>query len=288
MMGIGAGGWGQYAGASMYARYAGVQNKGEAGISPVTPVAKVDAVEQRQKVNKVVPDSMGRETAVDGKTADTGIPFLREGVDPVEMAVRGRIEYLDGKEKRLEGEYNRTIEGQEIPGVEKDGDESAILGLSEGEGDKDVENPLEELELPGTEDAGKADGTEKAKSPQEEMEEAECETCKNRKYQDGSDDPGVSFKTATNVAPEMAASAVRGHENEHVVRERAKAEQEDRKVVSQSVTMHTEICPECGDVYVSGGTTRTVTKADTSAEDMAEMAERQNEDANEKKMPLAS
>jgi len=288
MLGIGAGGWGQYAGMSMYARYAGVQNKGEAGISPVTPVAKVDPVERRNNVSKVVPDAIGREAAVDGKTTDTGIPFLREGVDPVEMAVRGRIEYLDGKETRLEGEYNRTIEGQEIPGMEKAGDEKAVPGLSEGEGDKDVKNPIEELGLPGTKDADKADGADEAKSPQEEMEEAECQTCKNRKYQDGSDDPGVSFKTATNVAPEMAASAVRGHENEHVVRERAKAEQEDRKVVSQSVTMHTEICPECGDVYVSGGTTRTVTKADTSAEDMAEMAERQNEDANEKKIPLAS
>ena len=89
----------------------------------------------------------------------------------------------------------------------------------------------------------------------------ECQTCKNRKYQDGSDDPGVSFKTATNIAPEQAASAVRGHEQEHVVREQAKAQREDRKVVSQSVTIHTAICPECGDVYVSGGTTRTTTKA---------------------------
>ena len=106
----------------------------------------------------------------------------------------------------------------------------------------------------------KAEGKEN-KSPQEVMEDAECQTCKNRKYQDGSDDPGVSFKTATNIAPEQAASAVRGHEQEHVVREQAKARREDRKVVSQSVTIHTAICPECGDTYVSGGTTRTTTKA---------------------------
>ena len=106
----------------------------------------------------------------------------------------------------------------------------------------------------------KAEGKEN-KSPQEVMEDAECQTCKNRKYQDGSDDPGVSFKTATNIAPEQAASAVRGHEQEHVVREQAKAQREDRKVVSQSVTIHTAICPECGDTYVSGGTTRTTTRA---------------------------
>jgi len=95
----------------------------------------------------------------------------------------------------------------------------------------------------------------------------ECQTCKNRKYQDGSNDPGVSFKTATKLSPEEAAVAVRSHENEHVVRNQAKAEREDRKVVSQSVVLHTAICPECGDPYISGGTTRTVTKADNSASD---------------------
>lgn len=102
---------------------------------------------------------------------------------------------------------------------------------------------------------------EQAKSAQEVMEEGECQTCKERKYQDGSNDPGVSFKTPTNVAPEQAAAAVRGHEQEHVVREQAKAQREDREVVSQSVTYHTAICPECGKVYVSGGTTRTSTRS---------------------------
>ena len=51
--------------------------------------------------------------------------------------------------------------------------------------------------------------------------QGECQTCKNRKYQDGSDDPGVSFKTASKIAPETAASVVRGHEMEHVYRNRA-------------------------------------------------------------------
>lgn len=88
----------------------------------------------------------------------------------------------------------------------------------------------------------------------------ECQTCKNRKYKDGSDDPGVSFKTATRVSPEKAAAAVRSHEMEHVSREKAKAQREDREVVSQSVTYKTGVCPECGSPYVSGGTTRTVTK----------------------------
>lgn len=100
-----------------------------------------------------------------------------------------------------------------------------------------------------------------AEGAQAAVEEGKCQTCEKRKYQDESDDMGVSFQTPTNIAPEQVASAVRGHENEHVVREQAKAQREDRKVVSQSVTLHTDICPECGKVYISGGTTRTVTAA---------------------------
>ncbi len=88
----------------------------------------------------------------------------------------------------------------------------------------------------------------------------ECQTCKNRKYQDGSDDSGVSFQTPTRVDPKSAGTAVRSHEQEHVSRNRSKAEREGREIVSQSVTIHTNICPECGKVYVSGGTTRTTTK----------------------------
>ena len=94
----------------------------------------------------------------------------------------------------------------------------------------------------------------------------ECQTCKQRKYQDGSDDPGVSFKSPTRMDPDRAASAVRGHEQEHVVRERAEAQREGRKVVSQSVSIHMDICPECGRVYVSGGLTTTVTATDNDPE----------------------
>ena len=122
---------------------------------------------------------------------------------------------------------------------------------------------------PGESDGANAEGlgiqgVNSSESPAEVMNEAKCETCEKRKYQDGSDDPGVSYKTPTTISADNAAAAVRGHEQEHVVRERAKAEQEDRKVVSQSVTLHTDICPECGRVYISGGTTRTVTMGDNS------------------------
>ena len=90
----------------------------------------------------------------------------------------------------------------------------------------------------------------------------ECETCKSRKYQDGSNDPGVSFKTPTHVSRAQSGAAVRAHEGEHVNREQAKAEREDREVVSQSVQIHTSVCPECGKSYVSDGTTRTTTRSE--------------------------
>ncbi|MBQ8040801.1 MAG: hypothetical protein IJ274_13220 [Lachnospiraceae bacterium] len=88
----------------------------------------------------------------------------------------------------------------------------------------------------------------------------ECETCKNRKYQDGSDEVDVSFKSASHIAPEAAASAVRAHEQMHVSNAYQKAEQDNGKVVSANVTIHTSICPECGRSYVSGGTTETTIK----------------------------
>lgn len=88
----------------------------------------------------------------------------------------------------------------------------------------------------------------------------ECETCKNRKYQDGSDEVDVSFKAASHVAPEAAASAVRNHEMQHVSNAYQKAAKDHAKVLSANVAIHTSVCPECGRSYVSGGTTHTMIK----------------------------
>ena len=87
----------------------------------------------------------------------------------------------------------------------------------------------------------------------------ECSTCASRTYQDGSNDPSVSFKGATHISPEQSASAVMGHEQEHVVNEQANAKQEGREVISQSVQIFSSVCPECGKSYVSGGVTKTTT-----------------------------
>ena len=160
--------------------------------------------------------------------APAEFPYIPQGYGPEELATRTRTMFPD-----LGTPLSNALQGK-LDGMER----------------------AEELEnLPGIE-------AEEAKSPFEVMEDAKCETCEKRKYQDGSDDPGVSFKTAQHVDPEMAQSAVRGHEQEHVVRERAEAEREGRKVISQTVTYHTGICPECGRFYIEGGTTRTVTAAD--------------------------
>ena len=109
------------------------------------------------------------------------------------------------------------------------------------------------VDFPGSKGIG-------AEGAQQAAEEGECQTCKERKYQDGSDDSSVSYQSPTHIDADYAPAAVRGHELEHVAHEQAKAQKEGRRVVSQTVTLHTDICPECGRVYVSGGTTRTVTK----------------------------
>lgn len=98
-----------------------------------------------------------------------------------------------------------------------------------------------------------------AKDRENEFDQA-CQTCKNRKYQDGSDDSGVSFQTPQHIDPGSSASVVAGHEMEHVMRERFDAESEGGKVVMQTVQLHGDICPECGRFYIAGGTTRTVTR----------------------------
>lgn len=87
----------------------------------------------------------------------------------------------------------------------------------------------------------------------------ECQTCKNRKYVDGSDEM-VSFKSPTHLSPQNAASAVRSHEQEHVSNAYGKAASDNGKVIRASVSIHTAICPECGRSYVSGGTTHTQIK----------------------------
>lgn len=115
---------------------------------------------------------------------------------------------------------------------------------------------VENIELPGAKAKKEAERKERLgiKDPNQE-----CQTCKNRKYKDGSDEM-VSFKSPAHISPESAASAVRSHEQEHVTNAYSKAATGNGKVVSATVSIHTSICPECGRSYVSGGTTDTQIK----------------------------
>ena len=90
------------------------------------------------------------------------------------------------------------------------------------------------------------------------LSDQECKTCKNRRYQDGSNDPSVSLQTPTHIDPGQSAAVVSSHESEHVSNEQMNAERDGREIVSQTVTLSTSICPECKRVYISGGTTRTI------------------------------
>ena len=102
-------------------------------------------------------------------------------------------------------------------------------------------------------------GEDVKKTPGHRSSPAECETCKNRKYQDGSDEM-VSFKSASHISPEAAPARVRAHEQEHVNNAYEKARENNGEVVSCGVAIHTAVCPECGRTYVSGGTTTTQIK----------------------------
>ena len=102
-----------------------------------------------------------------------------------------------------------------------------------------------------------------------------CETCDNRTYQDKSPDGGVSFQAPTKLSPSQAASAVASHENEHVVRNAAKAQREGRESYS-TVRIFTSVCAECNKSYVSGGETRTMSKKKADNQDFADKFEDEN------------
>lgn len=103
-------------------------------------------------------------------------------------------------------------------------------------------------------------GQSTEKIPGHKSSPAECQTCKNRKYQDGSNESNVSFKSAQHIDPSSAYSEVSAHEGEHVANAYNKANKRNGEVVSCNVSIHTAICPECGRIYVSGGTTSTQIK----------------------------
>ena len=78
-------------------------------------------------------------------------------------------------------------------------------------------------------------GESEVTAPGRKSSPAECETCKERKYQDGSDEM-VSYKSASHISPSASASAVRAHEQEHVSNAFKKAATDGGKVPVVGVT----------------------------------------------------
>ena len=100
-------------------------------------------------------------------------------------------------------------------------------------------------------------GGSTVKSAGRKSSPAECQTCSERKYKDGSDECDVSFQTPTHISPNAAGAAVRAHEQEHVANAYEKEAKGEGRVLQASVQIKTAVCPECGRTYVSGGVTHT-------------------------------
>lgn len=217
---------------------------GISGIDPYSSISKINPYNNYVQKYQGTQNTQAAETAA-AKSSESGMKLQLTGTPkaPVQAV------------QPIGAPTPHTAEGVDIAQKLRQGADPAELAVRMR---IQYDTPTAAQQTTGqpAEEAVGAEGAQKA------AEEGECQTCKERKYQDGSNDPGVSFKTASHIAPEIAGAAVRGHEMEHVVREQAKAQREGRRVINQSVSIHTAICPECGKTYVSGGTTRTTTAAE--------------------------
>ena len=97
--------------------------------------------------------------------------------------------------------------------------------------------------------------------PNASVKKGECQTCARRKYVDGSNEANVSFKAPGHISPENSAAKVMSHEQEHVANAIAEGNKDNKELVSATVSLQTSVCPECGRVYVSGGTTHTTIRS---------------------------
>ena len=152
-----------------------------------------------------------------------------------------------GSRQTIENDITKLQKQRDEYEQQKDTDDTAAIDEKIASLEKRINNLQQRLD--------------KLKSKEEEKDSGECQTCKNRRYQDGSDDPGVSFKTAGKINPANAEAVVRSHEYEHVNRNQAKAAEDGKEIVYKSVIIKHGICPECGDSYVTGGQTTTVTRS---------------------------
>ncbi|MCR5797458.1 MAG: hypothetical protein K6G63_06020 [Eubacterium sp.] len=123
----------------------------------------------------------------------------------------------------------------------------------------DKTKPVDQGALPN-ESSIEGSPSTNATSGDKKVGKEECQTCKERKYVDGSNEGDVSFKTPGHIDPNVSGAVVMGHEQEHVANARQEATKENKELISSSVSLHTAVCPECGRIYVAGGVTRTQMK----------------------------
>ncbi len=170
--------------------------------------------------------------------------------DPIKEAVEKQRAPKDDKDQDKVKEKEKTKETEKNALNSKD-DKKKL-----NKNDKDKTNKLGQKDKTGKNNhihrIGKTDKHGHVKGDPN----YECETCKNRKYQDGSNEM-VSFKTPQHMSPTEAGTRVRAHEQEHVSNAYSKAAEKGGKVLQASVQIHTAICPECGRTYVAGGLTTT-------------------------------
>ena len=93
-----------------------------------------------------------------------------------------------------------------VSGIYPAYDPTAITGVRATRGVSRGSDGAAQAAVDGAKDAEKSGRVNKS----------ECQTCKNRKYVDGSNENDVSFKTPGHIDPGNSAAAVMGHEREHV------------------------------------------------------------------------
>ena len=146
-------------------------------VSPVSraqsvPVSPVPAVASMQRDATQAAQTVQQEPQ---------LPFQREGVDPTELAVRSRIQYLNPADAPAAGqampEVAAAMAGQT-------GTASALSGQAMPEAATALAGQGQDVSPVSGQDAAAAQAgqnAEETKSPQEVMEEGECQTCKERK-----------------------------------------------------------------------------------------------------------
>ena len=98
----------------------------------------------------------------------------------------------------------------------------------------------------------------------DQVKPKECDTCKNRKYVDVSNEQDVSFQSPAHISPEESYAVVASHEQEHVSNAIKEGNKPGNQLISSSVALKMSVCPDCGTPYVAGGVTSTTLRYNES------------------------